>query len=171
MNLEAGRPRLPASFLGASTFKQTPVDAAYSCRSALHSSLFCVLGHGAFSFHQVHRDFPGAKGIHCCSRERGRIKATRGQKAGSWRGAACYLVRVLEISFEKGKVFFRVQHLYKRSELTRDLQLHQLPSGAANELWLSPCQDTYEPESILSVFTLFHHKTVGALYPGQSLHS
>ncbi|GAQ83905.1 hypothetical protein KFL_001680010 [Klebsormidium nitens] len=96
-----------------------------------------------------------------------KIKAARGEKAGAWKGATFYMSRVLEILVRRGKVQLTVEHLYKKIELTRDLELNELPKQAkANQLWPSPCQDTYDVETVLDVFTVFHYKTIAALYPG-----
>jgi hypothetical protein len=97
-----------------------------------------------------------------------KIKAARGKNAGAWKGASHFFVRVLEISVQKGRVQFRVQHLYKRADLTRDLELHQVPKAAANEMWVSKCEDTYGPDNVLDNFTIFHDSVTSSLFPDQS---
>jgi hypothetical protein len=95
------------------------------------------------------------------------LKAARGGAAGNWKGLKSFRCRVLSIFLKKGSIHFRGQYLNERKDLTRDLELNEVPRGTAHQLWPSDLEDVFEASSIIGSFTIYHHRIVAALYPNQ----
>jgi hypothetical protein len=90
------------------------------------------------------------------------LKAARGGDAigkGSSRFVAAFF---LFLSSKAGTIQFKGQHVYDRQDLTRDLQLDEMPRGAAHQLWPSDIVDTFEASSTIGSFTMYHHRTISA---------